>query len=197
MNKLLIGGIVVLVVIIGIVGTYLLTAKSSDNNSGSTSLVTSKGSDSPLIPVTACDVLTDDVVHEVIGKDVKKVTQPASATATASGSNDNNITLCSYMNSPAASSDASVTPKIDGATLLVYSAKTTAGAKTNRTQFTTTSQDTQKVDGLGDVAFYNKTFRQLNILKGNNWYVVTNFKDTILNSTLQDDIALAKKLQLK
>ncbi len=58
--------------------------------------------------------------------------------------------------------------------LLVRGAKNATGADSNADQFKTVPMGAQAVDGYGDKAYWDPTFGQLNILKSNNWYILSN-----------------------
>lgn len=192
MKKVIIGVVIALVFIAGGVGAYLVfTNPNQDEVLNNTTTTTKSSNDSKLTTVNACDVLTEEVAKEVIGESVKKITP---STNTAISTPENTASNCYYVIADA--SDAS-SPKMSGATLIVYSAKSHAGGESNKAQFANKSSDVQQVEGIGDDAFYNPEFRQLHVLKGNNWYILTNFKDTIMNSSLESNKQLAEKLEFK
>lgn len=81
--------------------------------------------------------------------------------------------------------------------ILVRVAITSAGAKTNKDQFgDLRPKGVQDVSGLGDSAYYNVEFGQLNVLKGGNWYIITSYSGS-LKGTLDANKLLADKLTLK
>ena len=189
MNRFYIA-IAAVVVIAGGAAAYLLIAKpGGDNNS---SKKTDTVSVAPLSSVTACDVLTEDVAKAILGDDV---TQPDGSIGDISTS-DIAVTNCNFT-TKITSTDTSSLPKASGVSVLARVAKTQAGATDNKTQFNSRPDGVEDVAGLGDSAFYNPSFRQLNILKGNNWYIVTHYIDTITNANLDSDKKLAEKIQFK
>ena len=81
--------------------------------------------------------------------------------------------------------------------LVLYTPKNQAGITWVKTAFNNQVSGTQDVKGIGDKAFYNTQFKQLHVLKGNNWYDITSFKDSITNSSLETDKAAALKLHFQ
>jgi hypothetical protein len=190
MKKVVVGVLIALLFIAGGAGAYLvLTNQQKVNDTTGTQSNSSSSSST----VNACDVLTEKIVKDVVGQDVQKVAAPAATLGNA----DNTISSCNYITKLNTSTSTAEGPKLSGASLLVYVAKTKAGAESNKTQFSQLGSEVQKVDGVGDAAFYNPQFRQLHVLKGSNWYVVTSYKDSILNSTLESNKALAQKLKFE
>jgi hypothetical protein len=76
--------------------------------------------------------------------------------------------------------------------ILVRSPKTQKGADENKDQFTSNKPpDVQDVEGYGDSAYWNPSFGQLNVLKGDTWYILSNNIGAFSQSPRLDD---AKKL---
>ncbi|MCA9327277.1 hypothetical protein KDA14_01990 [Candidatus Saccharibacteria bacterium] len=176
------------------VGAFFLFVKPSDGNSSSdqSSLNSSGNTKVTYVPIDACDVLTEGIAKQVIGNNIQKTSASSNTITTA----DIVVSSCNYLTqlSPA---DTSSVPKISGASLLVRVAKTSVGAESNRAQFLIKDKEVQTVDDLGDDAFYNPAFRQLHVLKGNNWYIITAYKDSITNSSLDINKKLAQKLTFR
>lgn len=141
----------------------------------------------------ACDVFTLDDAKKVLGDTAQKPeeTQPAEAS-----SNDIDVSQCIYQQ-PADTIAAIKTQK--QASLLVRGAKTKTGAESNKDYFngTTKPQGVQEVSGYGDTAFWNPQFGQLNILKGNNWYILQVGVSTPGNRTVDEAKTLADALIAK
>ena len=176
------------------VGAFFLFVKPSGGNSSSdqSSRNASGNTKVTYAPIDACDVLTEGIAKEVIGNNIQKTSASSNTITTA----DIVVSSCNYLTqlSPA---DTSSVPKISGASLLVRVAKTSVGAESNRAQFLIKDKEVQTVDGLGDDTFYNPAFRQLHVLKGNNWYIITAYKDSITNSSLDINKKLAQKLTFR
>ncbi len=189
MNKFYIA-IAAVVIIAGGAAAYLLLAKPGalDNKSKSSDSVTV----APLSKVTACDILTEDIAKSILGAEVN---QPDGSIGDISTS-DISITNCNFT-TKIASTDTASLPKASGVSVLARVAKTQAGATENKDQFKNRPSDVEDVPGIGDSAFYNPPFRQLNVLKGNNWFIVTYYVDTYTNASLETNKQLAQKLQFK
>jgi hypothetical protein len=189
MRRIVIGAVIALI-IIGIGAAAYFRANSSQTDPKTTALL---GKKSAFLPVDACDILSEVIAKQVLGNDINKVSTNSNAVNSA----DMIVSTCIYTTkfTPTASSTV---PKVSGANVLVRAAKTQTGADSNKTQFLGyNGSDVQKVDGIGDSAFYNKDFMQLNVLKGNNWYTVSFYRDSLSNSTLEGDKALAEKLNFQ
>lgn len=177
------------------VGAYFAFIKPADSNSSSGKSSGSNSSGSTkvtYVPIDACDVLTEGIAKEVIGSNLQKTSASSNTITTA----DIAVSSCNFL-SKLDPSDTSDVPKISGASLLVRVAKTSVGAESNRAQFLIKDKDVQAIAGIGDDAFYNPAFRQLHILKGNNWYIITAYKDSITNSSLDINKKLAQKLTFR
>lgn len=183
--KKLLPFILLLVLIIGGVGVWQLTKKDSkSSNDGSTAVDTSSKVDQNFKGVDACTVFTIEEAQKVLGITAKK-----GDTKAGDVSNDQvSVSTCSY-STPLA--DGASVSSIKTATLLARSAKNSEGAKGNKSQFGTgMPAGAQKVDGYGNDAFWNPAFGQLNIMKNNNWYILSSGSPKVSDKTLDD----AKKL---
>lgn len=186
MNKLVVGGIVALVVIGGVSAYMLVSSQSSGTQPSGTSNST--------VSFSACDILTEDIAKSLLGSNISS---PDDGSGTASTA-DISVTNCSYATKISAADAAkSSVPKSSGVSVLARIAKTQAGANSNQQLFSTFPAGTQEVQGLGDKAFYAPDFRLLNILKGDNWYVVTYYIDTVTNASLDNNKKLAEKLNFR
>lgn len=197
MKKVIIGIIIAIIFIAGGAGAYVIfkagTNPTADQPSSDATIKSSSAS--TFGTVDACSVLTTDIAKSLLGNDVSKGSTPSSNVSTATIG----VSNCSYLKQESPTVDNSGQPKISGANLLVQYARDDTGANTNKTQFQSglSSSEIQKVNGIGDAAFYNPQFKQLHVLKGSNWYIITYYKDSILNSTLESDKEMAQKLQFK
>lgn len=182
--------IAAVVIIAGGAAAYLLLAKPGSN--GDSSKGTGSVTVAPLSNVKACDILTQDVAKAVLGDNID---QPDGSVANTS-TTDISVTTCNFTTKISASDTTSI-PKSSGVSVLARVAKTQTGANDNKEQFKNRPEGVQDVQGLGDSAFYNPGFRQLNVLKGNNWFIVTYYIDSYTNANLDTDKQLAQKLQFK
>lgn len=198
MNKFtiwIVGGVIV---VGGGIGAFVLTRSNDDtgvkvtaNESGEVTDVET-GSNA-IIAVDACDVLTEAIAKNILGDAAAKGDLPAGDVATK----DVSVSSCVYTVKidPAAAVRISNTK---GVSILVRAAKTTAGSDSNKSQFTTLKPTgVQDVAGIGNAAFYNPTFGQLNVLKGGNWYIVTNYSGTAAIGTVESNTLLANAIAFK
>jgi hypothetical protein len=155
MNKLI--AIVISIVVIGSVAVALLTKNNTSNSSNSSVVATTKTSSYNI--VDACVAFTQASADAILGTGAK----PGDNSLGNTSSDDINVSTCTYSG---ANSMA--------ATLLARSAKTATGATSNVHQFTTIPAGASSVSGYGDKAYYDPAYGQLNILKNNNWYILTN-----------------------
>lgn len=196
MNKFtiwIVGGVIV----VGGIGAVVLTRNNDDtgvkvtaNESGEVTDV--KTGSNAIIAVDACDVLTEAIAINILGDAAAKGDLPASDVATE----DVSVSSCVYTAKidPVAAVRISNTK---GVNILVRAAKTTAGSDSNKSQFTTLKPaGVEDVAGIGNAAFYNPTYGQLNVLKGGNWYIVTNYSGSA-NGTLELDQQLASVLAFR
>jgi hypothetical protein len=160
-------------VIAAVVLTAGLAACGSDSGSSpatkSTAAAASSPSAIPSTPVAksggftehkACNVLTPAIARKVIGADASTGSTPQPQASTSSVS----VTNCSYYS---ATSKKTVS-------LLSRSALDQSGADTNSGQFTTgLPAGAKKISGYGDAAYWSPTFGQFNILKHDNWYILS------------------------
>ncbi len=79
------------------------------------------------------------------------------------------------------------------ASLLARTAKDAEGSANDKAQFSSQRpSNAQEVNGYGDVAYWNVDFAELNILKGNVWYVITNGPPRAPERTLAVAIKMAE-----
>ncbi|MEK7447784.1 MAG: hypothetical protein AAB632_03290 [Patescibacteria group bacterium] len=194
MNKIavwIIGGIIV---VGGIAAVFVYTNKSvniTNTDTGQTTEV--KTGDNAIVSVDACDILTQDIAKNILGDAAKKGDLPESQASTK----DVSVSSCVYTARIDANGAVSIS-NTKGASVLVRAAKTNAGSDSNKSQFGTNKPaGVQDVDGIGDKAFFNPAYGQLNVLKGGNWYIIANYSGTAGSGTLESDKQLADLLQIK
>lgn len=170
--------------VIGGGAVFLVTRGHNDNsvkvtntNTGNSQEI--KTGDDALVAVDACDVLTETAAKQVLGDVVKK----GETAGHAASSDDLSVSNCSYDHKTVTTGPAlAQAQSADVVGVLARAAKTKAGADSNKGQFTTAKPaGVQDVSGYGDKAFWNPQYGQLNILKGNNWYIISHY--TGLNAT--------------
>jgi hypothetical protein len=175
-GKIIIATVAGLVIIAGVIVVYTIITQSVKSDTYAS--------------VNACDVLTKSAAQSLLGSTITKPDESQSNTSTT----DLAVSNCTYMTK--ANPSQSI-PKTSGVSVLARIARTSEGAKSNKDQFAPGPSDAQAVTGIGDAAYYAPSFRQLNVLEGNNWYIVTYYKDSITNASLTSDKQLAAKLEFK
>ncbi|MEI6850775.1 MAG: hypothetical protein WCK26_02295 [Candidatus Saccharibacteria bacterium] len=195
MNKIVIWIISGVVVVAGGVLAVVLFsnngAKVTNTNTGQTTSV--KTGNDAIISVDACDILTEIIAKQILGDAAEKSDTTNGQTST----DDVSVSNCTYT----ASIDPNAAVRISnkkGVGVLIRAAKTNAGIETNKTIFTTNKPaGVQDINGLGESAFFNPQFGQTNVLKGGNWYIITNYSGTAGIGTLESNKQLVDLLKLK
>ena len=119
--------------------------------------------------IAACSVLTNGIASQILGSSAVKAATPADSESTS----DIAFSNCAY----------SAGPNVDPphmASVAVRSAKDSTGASSNKSVFTASGRPAgvQTVHGYGDAAYWDPSMGQLNVLKGNNLYILTNYTGT-------------------
>src|SRR5256885_11186266 len=117
--------------------------------------------------VGACQALTLADATAVLGQG----TRAGSGNGRSDAANgDVVVSTCSYSGAPGLTAQETKT-----VTLLARSAKTPAGAASNKSIFGAAKPaGKQNVPGIGDAAFWDQPLSQLDVLQGNNWYIIGN-----------------------
>lgn len=171
----LIAGIAAGILLLGVIVFAVYANQTRGDAQGGSS------NSSAFIDVDTCEVLSQKIADEQLGG----ASQKAAASTPTVHSEDLTVSNCIYSKGLA------------GVGLLARSAKTTVGAMSNKDQFRDGRPDgVQNVDGIGDAAYFEPTTKQLNILVGNNWYILTTYKEKLSDTTLEETVELAKKLTL-
>lgn len=187
MNKL------VLVVVGGILivggATYIFAQNKDDSSPNQSANQNVATGDSALIAVDACDVLTDAAAKQVLGQGATK----GDTSAGEASSDDVSVSNCIYTYQ--ANPGGSIQQQLQDTTtasVLARAARTKTGADSNKAVFDAQKPaGVQDVSGYGDKAYWNPQFAQLNVLKGNNWYIISNYTGTSPSKATLDE---AKKL---
>lgn len=136
----------------------------------------------------ACDVLPQDVAKNLLGGSGMSVSLDDSSNEAPS--DDLVVSTCSYT-----ARSTSIPPVTKSATLLVRSAKNQTGQASNEQQFIQKRPaNTQDVEGYGDRAYWNLQLGQLNILKGNTWYIASFGSPVISQRSLAETETMAKAI---
>ncbi len=176
--------IVVGLVVIGGGVAYFVINSGNDNKSTtsnkSASATTSSKTSTTYKVVKACDALTPEVAKTVLGD----TAQPGSSDANnhETSTTDVTVTNCTYTAGVPSAQNIST---LVSAGILARSAKTKTGADSNAAQFTSSGSAThQAVSGYGDAAYWNSAYGQFNILKHNNWYILSTGTNNPATRTL-------------
>lgn len=168
--------IIVLVVVLLAGGGYFFYNKNKADNKAEKAANT-------FVNIDACAVFTETEAQEVLGEAATKGT-----TTGPTSSDDINVSTCTYSN------NATSAANIQLATVLVRSPKNSAGVDSNKAVFGNGKpQDVEMVQGYGVEAYYNADTGQLNVLKDNAWYIISNGLSSPSDRTLEDTKAVADK----
>lgn len=184
MKKSVVIGIII-VVIVAIGGFYTISNKQGASSDGKDQSVT-KTSDTKtkLKTFDACEIFTLESARQILGE----ATTLSPGTPSAS-SDDLKVSNCSYNN------EASTVADMRVASVLVRSPLTQDGVDGNKQAFNEQKPATaQSVSGYGQSAFWNTQMHQLNVLKDNNWIIISNGTSNPANNTLEDAKKVADKL---
>jgi hypothetical protein len=172
----------------GVYSAYKEDHKSKPNNQIQTAKQQTAQPAKTFSPKKACDVITIDDVKKVLGQDAQINTSSPKPEETP----DLILSNCVYTRkgaNPAENVSAS---------LVVRSAKTETGAKSNESGFNNTRPvDAQDVAGLGDKAYWNPQMGQLNILAHDNWYIVSTGPLKVTDRKLEQVRQLTDALNAK
>ena len=194
MNKLTIY-IVGVVIVVGGISTVLITQNGDDGVIVS-DVATGKSEEvtftDDMEGINACDLLTEDVAKIILGDLAKNGELPAGQAVTK----DIAVSDCVYTARIDPSAPVSLA-NTKGVSLLIRSAKTSKGVDSNNDQFGAFKPSgVQDVEAIGDNAFFNPEFGQLNVLKDGNWYIVNSYIGNAGIGTLDSNKELANLLNL-
>lgn len=153
---LIAGAAVVAVVIIA----ALAVGHKSNSSSKTTNTPVTKSNTTSYTTVDACKVLTLADAQKVLPDAAKSQTNTPDTSSDAV-----KVSQCLYYNA-----DSSQVVSV-----LVRSPKNGDGASSNQAAFGSQKPaDAQAVSGYGDAAFWSPTYGQLNVLKHNTWYILSD-----------------------
>ncbi len=182
MNKKVIGILFGICLPAAIVAFVLIQSKEVQNTPVQPQ--TNKADTSKYIVKKACDILSLEDAKKLFSDDSVTITPEDN---TGAQSSDIGVSSCSYIDK-----------SMKTATILVRSAKTDAGQESNKIQFTQKRPpNTQDVSGYGEGAYWNLQLAQLNILKGNTWYILSYGAPNINQRTLGETEQMAKLISGK
>jgi hypothetical protein len=164
-----VGLIVVAVLVVGGVALF-----SSDKPKDNKDVVREQIADDYRV-VRACTAFTLQDATAILGQGTKAGSNNGAGDTESS---DVAVSTCSY--SGASGMTVQDTRTI---TVLSRSAKTRAGANSNRAVFNEARPaGKQDVPGVGDAAFWDAPMSQLDVLVNNNWYIIGNMSGTKADS---------------
>lgn len=174
MKTIIIAGVLVAILAIG-GGIYYVTLQKDDGSPATTTEVATGEHAEVGETKESCELLTAEIAKTVLGEGAAKAELPAGAQVS---NNDVSVTNCLY--------EAGSGAQIATVNMLARGAKTAAGQESNRfgfegiqdrSNFEGTGMEhgpTQPISGLGDAAFFDPDFEQVNVLveDGNYWLII-------------------------
>jgi hypothetical protein len=177
MKKPVVIGITAVVIVAAIIiGVVAMSGKDDDTSKSDKKTTTSATTKDGYKLVGACDVLTESIGKKTAGDNATST--PSDDTKTDSI----NVSNCTYYGSKGV------------AALLARSALNKEGADSNAQQFKTLPEGAVKVDGLGESAYWAPQYAQLNVLKNNNWYIISAGPAQVSQRTVDQSKALANEI---
>lgn len=190
MKKEYVIGLIV-VVLLGVGAYYAMTNQNKTSTTSSNSSSSTQAEFSPNVK-KACEVFTEADAAQLLGSvgtDDKQM--PPTENETVS------VSTCTYMENTD-NMAVSAIKNAKQASLLVRAAKSSEQASANKATFGSNKPSgAEDVSGYGDKAFWDSTNKQLNVLKGNNWYILSGGTASGTNNTLDDAKKLADLIQSK
>ena len=166
----------------------VVAAKNSKSHDDKVSTTTAAVAPKNTLSVKeACDIFTLADAKLLLGDNAKGGQNGASTS-----SNDLAVSTCTYTQDAGSNSPVSTNKS---ATLLVRSPRTDKGITSNQNEFgALRPADVQDITGYGNKAYWDAEHGQLNILKNNNWYILSYGPITPADRTLDQAKQLADEL---
>jgi hypothetical protein len=167
-------------------GAIVLAVHSSNSQDDKTSNQPTSSATSPSVK-KACAIFTLSDAKKLLGDTAK-----GGENGAPSSSADLAVSLCTYTQDAGSNAPVSTSPS---ATLLVRLPQTPRGINSNHNQFgPLRPESVQPISGYGDGAYWDPQFGQLDILKNNNWYVLSYGPITPTDRTLAQTEQMANLL---
>jgi hypothetical protein len=180
-----------LVLIAAAVAAGIGAARNSKSHNDKTSNTTTATTKPAPAAKKACDIFTLADAKQLLGDTAK-----GGQSTTDASSQDLTVTTCTYTQSSAGSSLP--VGSTNSASLLVRAPKSQKGITGNANEFgQLRPRSVQDVSGYGDGAYWDIEHGQLNILKNNNWYILSYGPVTPADRTLDQTRQLADILITK
>jgi hypothetical protein len=172
-------------VILAAVAIFVAMDNSQDHSDKTASKSTTTADHSTAFPQRkACTIFTLADAKQVLGDSAK-----GGEAANSTSSDDLDVSTCNYTQDSGSNVPVSTNKS---ASLLVRAPKSGAGTTSNQAQFGYLKPaDSQQVAGYGDNAYWDHQYGQLNILKNNTWYILSNGPITPADRTLDQAKQLA------
>jgi len=136
------------------------------------------------IALDACELFTEAEAKAILGAAATK-----GPSTDSTRTNDLKVSNCSYTN------NATIVKDIRTITVVVRGPLTETGAKSNKTVFGAGKPvGTETVSGYGTEAYYVKATGQFNILKDDNWIMITSGSPNPIQHTVADAKLVADKI---
>lgn len=189
MRRIWVINVGIILILAAVIGVVWARNNSKDHNSAqqtSSQITQAKPGAKPKAK-TACSIFTLADAKQILG-DTAKGGEAGDETSSA----DLTVSTCSY------TQDSGANVPVSGgksASLLVRAPKTGAGITSNENQFGPLKPTgAEPVAGYGDNAYWDPQLGQLNILKNNAWYILSNGPVTPAARTLDEAKQLADLL---
>lgn len=173
-------GLLALIGVLVVGGAVFFAVSSSKDDTGSDTknenTTSQKSTESAAVKggKNACEILTAEAAAQVLPGSTK-----SDAPMPATSSDNLDVSICTY--SPSSAPYTSMS-------LLARVAKDDTAAKANDYMFGAGKPSgTQDVAGVGDKAYWNPQYGQLNVLKDGNWYLITKTTGTNPAASVQSD----------
>jgi hypothetical protein len=180
----IIGAVLLVAAVAGILIARENSQDHTDKTAGSATKSTAVNHSTAFPDIRACNIFSLADAKQVLGDSAK-----GGASGSNTSSSDLEVSTCSYSQTSGSNAPVSGTKS---ASLLVRAPKTGAGTTSNQNQFGPLKPaDAQAVAGYGDNAYWDPQLGQLDILKNNAWYILSNGPVTPADRTLDQAKALA------
>jgi hypothetical protein len=176
-----------ILMVAALIVVVIWAASSFKNHNDGINTASTSPAKSKSFQKTACEIFTLADAKELLGDTAK-----GGIVGITTTTKDMLISSCAYKqddgsNAPVSSSKS--------ASLKIYHPKSTMGIASNKNQFGTLKpKEVENVYGYGQSAYWDSDNGQLNILKANNWYVLSNGVLSPSDRTLDEAKQLADLL---
>ena len=185
-REYLVGAVLIIAAVLGVA----YAVGNSTNHNDQSQPASAQKPPTPNIPAKkqACGIFTLAAAKQLLGDNVKGGETPADTS-----SQDVDVSTCNYLQD-LSSSNAPVSSG-KAASLTVKIPKTANGIKSNQGQFGTIKPgNVEDISGYGDSAYWDTGHGQMDILKNNTWYILSNGSANPSTRTLDEAKQMADLL---